>query len=220
MPNTTADRLAAAGFSPEKVDLVILTHLHTDHVGWNTRLNSDGVGEPTFPNARYLVSWAEDAYWSGVEMDQSRRQMFTDSVDPIRAAGLLETIELPEEGIDILNGLRLVPRPGHTPGQLSVHLSSGAHSAVISGDAVHHPVQLLDHHLCSSVDIDPIKAVETRHALLMEIADTATILFGSHFPSPTAGKVVTDGQGYRLTPPDGDQCQLQISTGRQDDLQL
>jgi glyoxylase-like metal-dependent hydrolase (beta-lactamase superfamily II) len=197
------DRLAAAGFSPENVDLVILTHLHTDHVGWNTQLNSDGLWEPTFPNARYLVAQAEDAYWSGVEMDESRRQMFTDSVDPIRAAGLLDTIALPEEGIEILNGLRLVPRPGHTPGQLSVHLSSGTHSAVISGDALHHPVQLHDHHLCSSVDIDPKKAVETRRALLMEIAGTETILLGSHFPSPTAGTVVTDGHGFRLMPSTG-----------------
>jgi len=196
------DCLAAAGFSPENVDLVILTHLHTDHVGWNTQLNSDGLWEPTFPNARYLVAQAEYAYWKGAEMDESRRQMFADSVDPVQEAGLLDTIDLPEDGVEILNGLRLVPRPGHTPGQLSVHLSSGTHSAVITGDALHHPVQLHHPRICSSVDIDPEKAVETRHALLREVAGTETILFGSHFPSPTAGKVVTDGHGYRLIPLD------------------
>jgi glyoxylase-like metal-dependent hydrolase (beta-lactamase superfamily II) len=198
------DRLAAAGFSPENVDLVILTHLHTDHVGWNTQLNSHGKWEPTFPNARYLVGQAEYAYWTGTEMDESRRQMFADSVDPVQEAGLLDTIDLPEEGVEILNGLRLVPRPGHTPGQLSVHLSSETHSAVITGDTLHHPVQLHHPGLCSSADIDPEKAVETRRALLSEIAGTETILFGSHFPSPTAGKVVTDGHGYKLIPPDGE----------------
>ncbi len=192
------DRLDAAGYAPETVDLVILTHLHADHVGWNTRLTSTGQWEPTFPHARYLVARAEDNYWSGADMDDSRRQMFTDSVEPIRAAGLLDTIDVPEKGLNILDGLRVVPRPGHTPGQLSVHLASGTHAAVISGDTLHHPVQLADHHLCSSVDIDPAQAVRTRRALLTEIADTDTILFGSHFPSPTAGTVVTDGHGYRL----------------------
>ncbi|MER5726768.1 MBL fold metallo-hydrolase [Streptomyces sp. NPDC002138] len=193
-------RLTAAGFAPEDVDYVILTHLHADHVGWNTRTGPDGTWRPTFPRARYLTARAEDAYWSGAEMEESRRLMLDDSVEPLRAGGQLDLVDVAEEGTEVLPGLTLIPTPGHTPGQIAVALDSGGHHAVITGDCVHHPVQLADPAICSCVDIDPAAAVRTRTRLLERIADTDTLLLGSHFPPPTAGFVRRDGDAFRLVP--------------------
>ncbi|MCF3177641.1 MBL fold metallo-hydrolase [Streptomyces sioyaensis] len=190
-------RLTAAGFAPETVDLVVLTHLHTDHVGWNTRADQ-GSWVPTFPRARYLTSRAEWDHWAGVEMDEARRQMFRDSVHPIRDAGLLDLVEVPAEGTDIAPGVRLLPTPGHTPGQIAVELRSGGRTALITGDCIHHPVQLLRPGIGSCVDVDPAQAEHTRRALLTSLTGTDTLLLGSHFPPPTAGRVIREGEGYRL----------------------
>lgn len=104
------ERLTGAGFAPETVDLVILTHLHTDHVGWNTR--SDGASwVPTFPHARYVSARAEWDYWAGADMEEARRQMFRDSVDPVEEAGLLDLVHVPYEGAVIAPGVRLLPTP-------------------------------------------------------------------------------------------------------------
>ncbi|MEE4419174.1 MBL fold metallo-hydrolase [Streptomyces bugieae] len=195
-------RLTAAGFAPESVDLVILTHLHTDHVGWNT-FERDGSWIPTFPHARYLVARAEWDYWAGVEMDEPRRQMFRDSVHPVRDAGLLDLVDVPAAGGEVAPGIRLRPTPGHTPGQVAVELHSGAHSAVITGDCVHHPVQLHRPAITSCVDIDPAQAIHSRRELLASLADTETLLLGSHFPPPTAGLVTAEGGTYRLRPVPG-----------------
>ncbi|MFI5980069.1 MBL fold metallo-hydrolase [Streptomyces sp. NPDC051555] len=194
------ERLTDAGFAPDSVDYVILTHLHADHVGWNTRRAPDGSWQPTFPGARYVVAAAEDAYWSAVEVEESRRQMLDDSVEPVRAHGRLDLVDVAEGGTEFLPGLTLVPTPGHTPGQIAVALSSGGHRAVITGDCIHHPVQLAEPTLCSCVDIDPAAAVRTRTRLLDELVDTDTLLLGSHFPPPTAGVVRRDGDGFRLLP--------------------
>lgn len=190
-------RLVAAGFAPESVDLVVLTHLHADHVGWNTRADGDGW-VPTFPNARYLTTRTEWDYWAGVDMEEARRQMFRDSVHPVHDAGLLDFIDVTDGGTDIAPGLRLLPAPGHTPGQVAVELSSGDERALITGDSIHHPVQMSHPDLCSCVDIDPVRAVRTRTETLESLAGTSTLLIGSHFPPPTAGRVQRQGQGYRL----------------------
>jgi glyoxylase-like metal-dependent hydrolase (beta-lactamase superfamily II) len=193
-------RLHAAEFSPACVDLVIMTHLHMDHVGWNTCRDGHGDWVPTFPNARYLASRAEDDYWSGVDMAAARRQMFADSVQPVRDAGQLDLVEVPPAGVEVAPGLRLLATPGHTPGQVAIRLTSAGRTAVISGDFLHHPVQLSHPAVRSSADVDPDLAARTRRALLAELADTDTLLLGSHFPPPTAGLVRTDGNAYRLLP--------------------
>ncbi|GGP63171.1 MBL fold metallo-hydrolase [Saccharothrix coeruleofusca] len=193
------DRLAAAGFPPESVDLVVTTHLHTDHVGWNTRA-VDGEWVPTFPNARYLVSRAEREFWAGYDMDEPRKQMFRDSVHPVEQAGLLDLVDVPADGLDVVPGVRLLPAPGHTPGHVAVRLDDGGRTALITGDCLHHPVQLPHPDISSCVDIDPVLAETTRRDLLARLADTGTLLLGSHFPPPTAGRVVARGDAYRLVP--------------------
>jgi len=192
-------RLTAAGFATETVDLVVLTHLHTDHVGWNTRAQ-EGSWVPTFPNARYLTTRTEWDYWAGADMDEARRQMFRDSVHPIRDAGLLDLVDVPGEGTEIAPGVRLLPTPGHTPGQVAVELRSHGESALITGDCIHHPVQLAHPGLGSCVDIDPAGAARTRQHILSTLSGTRTLLLGSHFPPPTAGRVIPERDTYRLAP--------------------
>ncbi|KAB7833785.1 MBL fold metallo-hydrolase [Streptomyces mobaraensis] len=195
-------RLTAAGFPPESVDLVVLTHLHTDHVGWNTRRAEDGSWVPTFPNARYVTSRTEWDHWAGqaATMEESRRQMFRDSVDPIRDAGLLDLVDVHDGPAPLAPGLRLLPTPGHTPGHIAVELRAAGGAAVITGDCVHHPVQLAHPGITSCVDTDPAQAVRTRRGLLASLAGAETLLLGTHFPPPTAGRVTAEGDGFRLVP--------------------
>jgi glyoxylase-like metal-dependent hydrolase (beta-lactamase superfamily II) len=193
------ERLTAAGFPPDSVDLVILTHLHADHVGWNTR-QVNGEWVPTFPNARYLTSRAEREFWATYDMEEAREQMFRDSVIPVEQAGLLSTVDVPHKGAEISPGLRLIPTPGHTPGHVAVELTSQEETALISGDCVHHPVQLAHPVIGACVDIDPRQSEATRRELLGSLAGTDTLLLGTHFAPPTAGRVVAHGDAYRLDP--------------------
>ncbi|MFH8342640.1 MBL fold metallo-hydrolase [Streptomyces sp. AM6-12] len=193
------ERLTAVGFPPEAVDLVILTHLHADHVGWNTR-QMDGAWIPTFPAARYLTARAEREFWAGYAMDEARRQMFRDSVIPVERAGLLDLVDVPADGVQITPSLRLLPTPGHTPGHVAVELTSRGETALITGDCIHHPVQLAHPAIGACVDIAPQQAEATRRTLLASLAGTDTLLLGTHFAPPTAGRVVVHGDAYRLLP--------------------
>ncbi|MFG2196744.1 MBL fold metallo-hydrolase [Streptomyces sp. NPDC048639] len=193
------ERLAAAGFPPDSVDLVVLTHLHADHVGWNTR-EVDGTWAPTFPHARYVTSRTEREFWRGYDMDEARMQMFRDSVIPIEEAGLFDLVDVPAEGAEVAPGLRLLPTPGHTPGHVAVQMSSHGETALITGDCIHHPVQFAHPAIGSCVDIDPGQSEATRRMLLESLAGTGTLVLGTHFAPPTAGHVITHGDAYRLVP--------------------
>jgi glyoxylase-like metal-dependent hydrolase (beta-lactamase superfamily II) len=197
------DRLATAGFTPDNIDLVVNTHLHQDHVGWNARLDGDSW-VPTFTRARYVSGRAEHDYWSGRDLKDDERAMFADSIDPVREAGQLDVVDVPEIGTEIAPGVRLLPAPGHTPGQIMVRLDSGDQSAVISADCLHHPIQLARTDMCATVDVDPAQATRTRQNLFAELAKSDAVLFGSHFDAPVAGQVREEGKAYRFVPVDAE----------------
>ena len=192
------DNLSAAGFSPDTIDLVLLTHLHTDHVGWNTH-DVAGTWVPTFGNARYVTSRTERDFWAAYDMDEPRRHMFDDSVVPVEEAGLLDLVDVPAEGVEIASGLWLLPTPGHTPGHLAIQLTSQGETALITGDCIHHPIQFAHPAIGSCVDIDPEHSETTRRRVLASLADTGTLVLGTHFPPPTAGRLVSHGNSYRMT---------------------
>lgn len=124
-----------------------------------------------------------------------------DSVLPVEAAGLLDLVDVPPEGTELAPGLRLLPTPGHTPGHIAVRLTGAdGEKALITGDCVHHPVQFARPAIGSCVDIDPERAERSRRELLASAADADTLVLGTHFPPPTAGRVIVEGGGYRLLP--------------------
>lgn len=185
--------LTAAGFAPESIDRVVCTHLHVDHVGWNTRLSGERW-VPTFANARYLFGRAEYAHWSQ-EHDASSAQLMADSVQPILDAGLCDLVDSDHR---ITENVWLEPTPGHTPGHVCVRIRSEYHEAVITGDLMHHPIQCAHPDWPSAFDSDPEMARRTRHAFLARHAETPTLILGTHFATPTAGHIVRDGDAYRL----------------------
>lgn len=188
--------LTAAGFPPESIDTVLCTHLHVDHVGWNTRL-VDGRWVPTFPNARYLFAEAEWEHWRREEsgMDAVLR---ADSIQPVLDAGLVDLVATDEI---LTDSIRLVPTPGHTPGHVSVSITSGEDRAVITGDLSHMVVQATRPDWGSSFDVDPAAAEATRRAFFAEHADTDVLVLGTHW-EPCANHVHSHGDVWRTTPAD------------------
>ena len=184
---------AAAGFSVDGVDVVVCTHLHSDHVGWNTRL-ADGRWLPTFTRARYLASRTEYDHVRSVD-DVAERQLLADSVQPIVDAGLVDWVDSSHA---ITDEVRLEPTPGHTPGHVSVRVRSQGSEAVITGDLMHHPVQCADPDVCSNFDSDRAQALATRVRFLREQADRDVLVLGTHFATPTAGRVVSEGAAWRF----------------------
>ena len=185
--------MADAGWSRESVDAVVCTHLHVDHVGWNTML-VDGAWVPTFPNARYLIGKQELAFWSGEENDE-QQVILSDSVKPILDAGLAELVEMDHR---ISPELRLAPSTGHTPGHVSVMIESKGQSAVITGDMTHHPCQLAHPDWSPPFDSDPKAAAVTRARLFAEWADKPILVIGTHYSAPTAGHIKRDGDAFRF----------------------
>ena len=184
--------LADAGWSREAVDTVVCTHLHVDHVGWNTMLDN-GRWAPTFPNARYLIGRREYEFWSTHE-DEEQKAMLGDSVKPVFDAGLVQLVEMDHV---ISPEIRLTPSVGHTPGHVSVMIESEGERGVITGDIAHHPSQMA--HLDWSFDLlDPKTAELTRSRLFAEWADQPILVIGTHFAAPTAGHIVRDGAAFRF----------------------
>ena len=187
--------LGAAGYPRETVDTVLCTHLHVDHVGWNTML-VDGEWVPTFPNARYLVAEKEFRYWDGEAEDEINQGIMADSVRPIVAAGLMDFVDWEHQ---LCPEVALEPTPGHTPGHVSVHIRSNGKEALITGDCIHHPCQMSRTDWCSPADSDQVQGRSTREALLERYCDSDVLIIGTHFATPTAGYVRRlDGGGYWL----------------------
>lgn len=186
------ERLAASGCPPESVDLVLCTHLHVDHIGWNTQL-SNGRWVPTFPRARYLFAKKEWEHWSTVDGDEYG-PIIADSVRPVVDAGRADFVEGDHR---ISDELRLEPTPGHTPGHVSLRIQSGGHQAVITGDLMHHPIQCGEPDWQSNFDGDPAMARATRRAFCARYADGDVTILGTHFGAPTAGRIVTHEGAWR-----------------------
>ena len=193
MQTSFLDDLARAGFPRESIDTVVCTHLHVDHVGWNT-MRVDGRWLPTFVNARHLVARAEWEHWSK-EDDRTFGDVLGDSVRPIVEAGLVDFVE---PGHAVTDEVTLEPTPGHTPGHASVRIRSGGQEAVITGDLMHHPVQCAHPAWGSSADVDPARARRTREAFLAAQAGRPVLVIGTHFAGPHAGRIVRAGEAYRF----------------------
>ncbi len=185
--------LAEAGCAPEDVDAVVCTHLHVDHVGWNTRL-VDGKWVPTFPNARYLLGKIEFAHWTA-EGDGDAQEILSDSVQPVLDAGLAEFVDMDYR---ISPELRLTPTTGHTPGHVSVMIESEGQTAVITGDMTHHPCQLAHPDWSPGFDSDRQAAEVTRARMFAEWADQPILVIGTHYAAPTAGHIRRDGEAFRF----------------------
>lgn len=184
-------QLEAAGYARETIDYVLCTHLHVDHVGWNTML-VDGEWRPTFPNARYLIGETEWRYWDANEDESSYGPVLADSVRPVVAAGLVDLVASDHQ---LCTEVSLRSTPGHTPGHVSVCIESGGERALITGDCIHHPVQMTRTDWCSSADYDRSEGRFTRERLLAELVDEDTLVVGTHFATPSAGYVKALPQG-------------------------
>ena len=178
---------------------VLCTHLHVDHVGWNTRL-VNGKWVPTFPNARYLFGRKEWEHWSSAEAQHRDGDVMGDSVRPIIDAGLAELVDMNHA---LTPEVRLEPTPGHTPGHVSVRISSRGEEAVITGDLMHHPLQCAEPDLANNFDVDAAAARRTRRDFLSRYSNKPVLVLGTHFAPPTGGWVVDAEQAWRfdLTPP-------------------
>ncbi len=185
--------IEAAGFPRESVDYVICTHLHPDHVGWNTML-VNGEWVPTFPKARYLFS-TKDWEWLDKAPVTPLGDYCGDSVRPIIDAGLADLIT-PDHRIT--GEVWLQSTPGHSPGHVSVQIESAGKRAVVTGDMIHHPCQIARPKWCSPFDFDSTRALATRENFIDACNDEAILVIGSHFATPSAGYIVTDGKTYRL----------------------
>jgi glyoxylase-like metal-dependent hydrolase (beta-lactamase superfamily II) len=198
------EHLSAAGFAPDTIDTVLCTHLHVDHVGWNTRW-VEGRWVPTFPRARYLFARREWEHWSQIaasraasayaEGEGEADDVLGDSVRPIIDAGLAQLVDTNHR---LTGEVRLEPTPGHTPGHVSVRIESDGQRAVITGDVMHHPIQCSEPDLVVNFDSDPALACSTRRGFLACCAADGALVLGTHFAHPTAGHVVPSGDAWRF----------------------
>jgi len=187
--------LEEAGYPKESIDLVMCTHLHVDHVGWNTML-VDGEWIPTFPNARYLIAEQEWTYWDANENEDLYGPVISDSVRPVVDAGMVDFVD---DHFSLCKEVSLSPTPGHTPGHVSVLINSKKKRALITGDFIHHPVQMTNTDWCSPADYDQKQAQLTRETLLEKYVNQDILIIGTHFSTPTSGHIkFLEGGGYWL----------------------
>jgi len=187
--------LAGAGISVKDIDFVMCTHLHVDHVGWNTRLEG-GRWVPTFPNARYIFGKTEFDYWTE-QHAKTPAPPFGDSVLPIVEAGRAEFVR-DDPALD--EYVRLLPTPGHTPHHVSVCFGRNGDDAVMTGDLLHSPLQARYPELSSRFDVDGDVSAETRRRFFERYCGTRTLCCTAHFPSPSVGRITAWDNGFRCEP--------------------
>ncbi|KAJ3340091.1 hypothetical protein HDU93_007433 [Gonapodya sp. JEL0774] len=194
------DRLEAAGYPPDTITHVVCTHMHVDHVGWNTRL-LNGTWVPTFPRARYLFVRSEFEYRER-NSEKQDDEIFVDSVKPVHDAGLVDFVGMDHQ---IVEGVKLEPTTGHTPGHVSVLIETPSGNAVITGDMIHTPVQLVSPRYCPVFDYDVAQSTETRLAAFARWAEGSILFIGTHFSTPTAGIIKKVGdETYELATRDAE----------------
>ena len=189
------DRLGETGVRPEQIDFVMCTHFHVDHVGWNTRLEN-GRWVPTFPNAKYVFAKTEYDHWIAEQKRDGLARSgdyVSDSVLPIVEAGRAVFVKTDHE---IDKGVELYHLPGHTPGQCGVHVKSRGDEMIITGDMMHHMLQVRYPDWSTNFDTDQALARKTRRQFLERYADTPTLVATAHFPSPNVGRIVRHGDGF------------------------
>lgn len=205
LSNPFVERLKDAGVEPADIDIVLHTHIHSDHVGWDTRL-VDGQWQPTFPNAQILVSELEYAYGlalsegdeAGIRAARARAGLgnpvrvpvsgtFADSVKPLAERGFVRPIAV--DGPEVLPGIRFLSTPGHSIDHASIELTSGGEVALFTGDVFHHPVEVFDPDLVSVFCEFPDASRRSLRAFLDRAADICATIFTSHFPNSSVGRI-------------------------------
>lgn len=185
------ETMTAAGFPPDSIDTVLCTHLHVDHVGWNTKL-VDGKWVPAFPNARYVFGRTEYEHWRDHSTEPDKAAVFGDSVQPIVDAGRADLIP----GDHRLSGeISMIPTPGHSPGHMSILIQSDGEQGLLTGDVAHHPCQMAHLDWSSTADSDQAQSAATRRELFARFADRPTLVIGGHF---SAGHIRRDGDAFRF----------------------
>ena len=194
LQSTWFDQLVAADVDPDEVDYVLCTHLHADHIGWNTRLEN-GRWVPTFPNAKYVFHKDEYRYWEehGGEWEGSGSMdgAFEDSVLPVMEAGQLELVD---NDFAIDDQFTLEPTPGHSPGHVCIDVNAPGQHLVLSGDVVHHPIQIAYPEWNSRFCVDPGQSRDSRRKFVARHADRDTLILPAHFASPAVGRIVGNGE--------------------------
>lgn len=189
------ERFAEAGFTPDGIDTIVHTHLHADHVGWDTtRVDDEWV--PTFSRARHLYT-ADELEFCRAGGDPGIAGVYGESVEPIVRARLADVV--PTDA-DLGDGLRLEATPGHTPGHVSLWITSAGATGLVTGDFLHHPIQCRVPMWAEVGDADGEQARATRRRMLARAAEVGALVIGTHFPTRPAGRVVTDGQAWRFEP--------------------
>ena len=191
-PAEFPERLAAAGHPVDEIDVVCCTHLHFDHVGWNTRRDGERW-VPTFPNARYL--FCREEYEQYTAEPSGYAVNLADTVQPVVDAGLADLVAADHR---VTGEVRLVPSPGHSPGHVCVLVESGGERALITGDATHHPVQWAEPDWGMAADFDRAQSSATRRRLRDEHGGGTTLVIGTHYAAPSAGWVVERDGGWRF----------------------
>ena len=185
------EKLTLAGFPPDAIDTVLCTHLHVDHVGWNTRLEG-GQWVPTFANARYLFGRTEYEHWRDHSEEPSQAAVFNDSVRPIMDAGKAELIA---SDARLTEEITMIPTPGHSPGHMSVHILSDGEEGLLTGDVAHHPCQMAHLDWSSTVDSDPVQSAVTRRQLFSRFADQPTLVIGGHYDG---GHIKREAEAFKF----------------------